>query len=291
MKKVFFVLAFGQVMTLSAQNTFPTAANTNVGIGTTAPSARLHIMQAATGSNPGSLIYPTIPDIRVGRTSPFGANDWWNIRSVNASTLSFEYGSGTAAPQTVFALSSAGIATYSPLTVRGGSFNILNTTNTASALQLSAGTLTVNQGNALAISPNNKMAIGITDAAKRAQIAAITNSEFSLYVANGIRTEKVKVDLQSTWADYVFDENYKLLPLDSLENYINTEKHLPKVPTAAELEKEGVDVSEMLKIQMEKTEELTLYLLQQKEQIEQQKKQIEQLQMLVNQLLSSSKSE
>ena len=77
---------------------------------------------------------------------------------------------------------------------------------------------------------------------------------FKLYVVGGIRTEKVKVDVASTnnWADYVFSENYNLKSLDELKNYIFEHGHLPGIPSANDVVKNGVDLLEMQSKLLEK---------------------------------------
>jgi len=90
------------------------------------------------------------------------------------------------------------------------------------------------------------------------------SGRYRLYVQGGIRAEKVKVDIASEnqWADYVFDENYKLMPWQELEKFIQENRHLPGVPSAKEVVEEGVDLAEMNKILLEKVEELTLRVIQ-----------------------------
>ncbi len=86
--------------------------------------------------------------------------------------------------------------------------------------------------------------------------------------ANGVlQTRTVKVDVYN-WPDYVFDPSYKRLTLNQLEAYINENKHLPNVPTATEAEADGIDLSEMNKVLLQKVEELTLYILEQNKRIE-----------------------
>ena len=101
--------------------------------------------------------------------------------------------------------------------------------------------------------------------------------EYKLYVEGGILTEKVKVALRSTsnWADYVFADNYKLMPLHDVEKFINANNHLPGIKSATELVQNGLDVAEMQAKQMEKIEELTLYVIQQEKKINEQKEVIE----------------
>ncbi|MBC7641120.1 MAG: TMF family protein, partial [Flavobacterium sp.] len=93
---------------------------------------------------------------------------------------------------------------------------------------------------------------------------------YKLFVEQGILTEKVKVAVNCSlaWADYVFANDYKLQPLTEVEKFINKNKHLPNVPSASELEKEGLDLGKMQAKQMEKIEELTLYLIEMKKEIE-----------------------
>lgn len=114
-----------------------------------------------------------------------------------------------------------------------------------------------------------------------------TTGNYRLYVEGGILTEKVKVALRSTtnWADYVFEENYKLMPLNEVERFINTNKHLPGIASADDLVESGLDLGEMQAKQMEKIEELTLYIIDQNKKVEQQSKEIEELKAMVTALL------
>jgi hypothetical protein len=93
---------------------------------------------------------------------------------------------------------------------------------------------------------------------------------YKLYVEQGILTEKVKVAVASSpaWADYVFASDYKLKPLSEVEKFIDENNHLPNIPSADELVKEGLDLGKMQALQMEKIEELTLYLIEMKKEIE-----------------------
>ena len=78
---------------------------------------------------------------------------------------------------------------------------------------------------------------------------------------------KMKVNLDN-WPDYVFETNYPLLSLKEIESYINSNGHLPNVPSAEEVEKNGVDLGEANKILLQKVEELTLHLIEQNKRIE-----------------------
>lgn len=74
------------------------------------------------------------------------------------------------------------------------------------------------------------------------------------------------------WPDYVFSGDYKLMKLADLKKYITEKKHLPNIPAATEIEKNGVQLGDMSKRLMEKVEELTLYIFQLQDQIDELKK-------------------
>ncbi|MBK8342569.1 MAG: hypothetical protein IPL12_04100 [Bacteroidetes bacterium] len=74
--------------------------------------------------------------------------------------------------------------------------------------------------------------------------------------------EEVKVQLSADWADYVFDDTYKLLSLEEVEAFIVANNHLPNIPSADELATTGLDLSAMNILMMQKIEELTLYLIE-----------------------------
>lgn len=106
----------------------------------------------------------------------------------------------------------------------------------------------------------------------------------TLNVMGGILTDSVRVALSSEWADYVFDENYTLKPLNELEQFIIANKHLPNIPKAAEVKEKGINLAEINIKLLEKTEELTLYIIQQNKQIEQQNKRLEEQQNQIDEL-------
>ena len=112
-----------------------------------------------------------------------------------------------------------------------------------------------------------------------------TPTGYKLFVEQGILTEKVKVavNCSTAWADYVFANDYKLKPLSEVEAYVKENKHLPNVPSADELVKEGLDLGKMQATQMEKIEELTLYLIEMKKEINALQNENQSLKVLVSQ--------
>jgi hypothetical protein len=94
---------------------------------------------------------------------------------------------------------------------------------------------------------------------------------YRVSIRGKVIAEEMRVQALANWPDYVFNNKYKLLPLESLEQYINTHHHLPNIPAAAQVEKEGIAIGEMQTKMMEKIEELTLYLIQANKEIQQLK--------------------
>lgn len=111
------------------------------------------------------------------------------------------------------------------------------------------------------------LAVGEVAAADR---AAATSGGYRLLVKGGMITEKIKVAVAGSadWADYVFEPSYKLMSLDKVESFVKDNKHLPNVPSAEEMSKNGLDVMQTSAKLMEKIEELTLYMIEMNKEIQ-----------------------
>ena len=79
------------------------------------------------------------------------------------------------------------------------------------------------------------------------------------------------------------------MPLKNVEEYINKNKHLPGIDSAEELSKKGLDLAEMQAKQMEKIEELTLYIIEQNKKLEKQNNEIEELKIQMKALIEKTK--
>lgn len=98
----------------------------------------------------------------------------------------------------------------------------------------------------------------------------IPGKGYKLFVSDGIMSEKFKCAIKTTdnWSDFVFAPGYKLISLDSVGNFINKNRHLPGIPSANEVVKNGLDLAEMDAKLLLKIEELTLYVLELKKENE-----------------------
>ncbi len=91
-----------------------------------------------------------------------------------------------------------------------------------------------------------------------------TTSPTELLSVNGnILTKKVRVSTASAdWPDFVFAPEYGLRTLEEVESFINKNQHLPEVPSAKEVDKNGLDLGDMDATLLKKVEELTLYMIE-----------------------------
>jgi hypothetical protein len=118
----------------------------------------------------------------------------------------------------------------------------------------------------LYVGANGHVGIGIMD-----------TKGYKLAVAGEMIAERVKVEKQSNWADFVFQPEYKLPPLSEVESFIRYNRHLPEIPTAAEVEKNGFDLGDMNKKLLQKIEELTLYMIDLKKENTELRSRVEKL--------------
>ncbi|MNK15610.1 hypothetical protein D3C87_337570 [compost metagenome] len=90
-------------------------------------------------------------------------------------------------------------------------------------------------------------------------IGTLTPTE-KLSVNGKIRAQEIKVET-ANWPDYVFEPSYKLMPLSRIANFIQTNGHLPDVPSAKEVAQNGIEVGNIQSLLVKKIEELTLHLI------------------------------
>lgn len=101
--------------------------------------------------------------------------------------------------------------------------------------------------------------------------------DYALAVNGGILTSEIYVKEVEEWHDYVFDDGYNLMSLDVLEEFISKNGHLPDLPSTNEIVENGYNMVEMEGLLLKKIEELTLYTIELKRQLQNQKLLIESL--------------
>ncbi|WP_053975935.1 fibronectin type III domain-containing protein [Mangrovimonas xylaniphaga] len=112
-------------------------------------------------------------------------------------------------------------------------------------------------------------------AARNIGVGTTNTQGYRLAVAGNMIAEEVRVALQASWPDYVFDSTYKLPSLLEVKNHIEEKGHLINVPSKSEVLEQGIGLGEMNAVLLEKIEELTLYILHQEARIQQLEEKVE----------------
>ena len=216
----------------------------DVGIGTPFPSSKFHVKGLNLGLNAGDRINLFSTENQCGHFN-FA---FVNIYSYRNDAGDSWYTTSTRIENNIDG-SQKGFIEFNPKGLSGG---------------LALGT---NNAQQLFISEGGNVGIGTT------QFGSL-----KLAVEGKIGAREIQVTLTNPFPDYVFGSNYKLRTLASLEQYINQNKHLPGVPSAEEVQKNGgVELGQLNTKLLEKVEELTLYVIELKKENEQMKKEIERL--------------
>lgn len=105
-----------------------------------------------------------------------------------------------------------------------------------------------------------------------------------LTVNGTIHASEVKVNTNIPVPDYVFEKDYKLKSLKEVQDYITLNKHLPEIPSAKEMDKSGINISELNMKLLQKVEELTLYLIEQNKMLSEQNQKLTDQQKQIEKL-------
>ena len=244
MKKTVTLIAIVIGFTVAAQNTFPSSGN--VGIGTTTPSEKLEV-EGTTKTN--QLIVGDKNSLPPFIHAWYEGTSYTNI-FINNSTQPTDEG-------------------LWGISVVGGDFSIITEKDNFTAVKTA---FKIERGSGLDINkvlfPNGNVGIGTENP-----------GAWKLAVNGKIRAKEVKVE--TGWSDFVFEEDYDLPTLEEVEEHIKTEGHLKDIPSATQVEENGILLGEMDSKLLQKIEELTLYMIELNKKVkaleEENKKLVEQL--------------
>ena len=255
--------------------------NRNVGIGQNAPDTKLHIISndendgstgaikietPGTGGNPDQLMFIDGNEIDAFAGDANGDNDMLMLQNNSQGDVNMVIGGGhvgigkeNAGNTKLLIHQNTSFEPNLTLSKLGSMLNLDNNSIWAEDELGGYEPLDIQQYGALILSRHNGV-VGVG--------TSNVPDGYKLAVHGKIVTEEVLVQNFADWPDYVFKEDYDLMNLKELKQYIETHKHLPNVPSETEVYAKGIELGEMQKTLMEKIEELTLYILQQEDRIQ-----------------------
>ena len=135
--------------------------------------------------------------------------------------------------------------------------------------------MTIRSNKYVGIGTSNPQAkLHVNGNVRATEISVLTASISDMKLTGTLAANNIVYKANGNTADFVFDDTYKLRPLTEVESFINANQHLPEIPSAKEMEDEGVDLAEMNKMLLQKVEELTLYLIKHQNEINELKKKL-----------------
>ena len=219
-------------------------------------------------------VYYKVAEIRSGENNLY-VNDGYVFHSNNLSSLKSELGLGASAyaSESLQSVLTRGNIAGTAMFIENSDRPVGSPTARALYIQqdpAGGGTIesynyATSTGNHLFINPNGG----------NVGIGTLTPKE-SLSVNGKIRAKEIKVE-SDNWPDYVFSKDHKLSSLNELEAFIKDNSHLPEMPSAVEVAREGISVGEMNAKLLKKIEELTLHLIDQNKELRSLKQANEEL--------------
>ena len=263
--------------TFTPQMTFQD--NGNVGIGTSNPSGQFETY--TDGYRRLAVSYPSSSETRLS----LGANAFIN-QHANNEELSFnqQYGSGkitfyTGYPNSekmrITASGNIGIGTINPqanLSIKSGSNVDAEINSLPEGIDIQSFNRTSNSYGYISFKTNaGNESMRILNTGQIC-VGCLVPGTYKMAVDGAMAARSLRITQTAGWADYVFDKKYNLRPLDEVEKFIQENQHLPDLLSATTVAREGIDVADMQAKLLSKIEELTLYVIELKKEVETLKK-------------------
>ena len=240
----------------------------NLGIGASSGGARLHVQTSSVNQTDNTAVFhapnigPNMSHIHWGTTGDWYIRSAGNTGKVIIQDSPGNVGIGTGAPAYKLQVSGGAIALDADQPLRGGGKWLIS----GNANEVKVGT--ANPGVNLAFDAGDSDRMLINGTTGNVGIGT-TAPDSKLTVKGTVHSQEVKVDLAGAVApDYVFDKGYPLTSLEELKSYIEENKHLPEIPSAKEMEENGINLKDMNLMLLKKVEELTLHQIESARKIE-----------------------
>lgn len=205
-----------------------------------------------------SIISPNNKLMRFGSNNGFGF--WANGNVEKDDTPHFKIQNNLITSYTAFNVDKGNVK----VTINSNTNNTAGWIGTETNNGLHIGT---NQQSLFFIDNKQNVYIGMTQTQAN-QVKTELKNKYQLFVYKGILAEDYAIAPKTTWADFVFNNNFELRPLSEVEKFIDVNKHLPDIPSAKDVSEKGYSQHDMNRMLLQKIEELTLYILEQQKKIE-----------------------
>lgn len=255
----------------------------NVGIGITDPSHKLQVKGVSQFISPYDLNNVLHFDYASNgnKLRSYGTNLFLETRN-NTEDIEFRTDNSVTALMMIKGTGNVGIGTTDPLAkvhiIGGGVSTSLSNISSTSTLRLDVANSAISMGFGYVNSDNpflqaynnvNGLASSLILNPFEGNVGIGTTTPLAKLSVNGqIRATEVKVMANINVPDYVFEKDYELRTLKETKEYLTENKHLPEIPSAAEIGENGIDLGDMNMRLLKKIEELTLHLIEQNERIE-----------------------
>ncbi|MDN3581381.1 hypothetical protein [Mucilaginibacter flavus] len=278
-----------------AQNTFPSSGN--VGIGTTSPASALDVNGAIalkgvtayeskpiTTASDGTVVVASGARIRGTYTLTFEAGNRLQTVVLLANATQYDYNSSLSVlsnsyyNNTVvmsnfrFVFSADNTTVYLVFDISNRNGGTLVT-----AIFNGTGVYPPQWGGTLPTSANAGGLYPLVVNMGNVGINTIDTKGYKFAVNGNAIATSMTVKLYANWPDFVFKPDYELPALTDIKTYIDQNHHLPEIPSEQEVAQNGLNLGEMNRLLLKKMEEMTLYMVEAKEEINELKKQVKDL--------------
>lgn len=232
------------------RDAFTIFKNGSIGIGTSTPESRIHVEGSTTSSQ----------NILSVQNNYVGTTNVWAVEAISNPANGYGVGGHfTGGSKGVYGRGEGGGSGTTTIGLEGSAFGGGGTKIGLQGDATGSGTNWAGYFNGGHVYITNELRVG-SDALSGA-------TGYKVAIDGKLIAEEVRVQLSSSWPDYVFDDDYPLRPLSDVKASIQQHGHLPGIPSAAQVENDGLHLGDMQIRILEKMEEMMLYILQQEEKI------------------------